>query len=149
MTIPTMRSMAGAISKPRRSTRAPGRSGAASARQYRAPSAPPWEPVRTTAEILAACTEPGSAAWLCANLSFNGVRGWHLPSRDELALMDRNLRAAGLGDFRDGGQAENFNYWTSTQASADMAGHLDFADFDRYHYDDKDFPRRVRAVRAL
>ena len=33
--------------------------------------------------------------------------------------------------------AENFNYWTSTQASADMAGHLDFADFDRYHYDDK------------
>ena len=104
---------------------------------------------RNTAEILAACPEPGSAAWLCANLSFNGVRGWHLPSRDELALMYRNLRAAGLGDFRDGGQAENFNYWTSTQASADMAGHLDFADFGRYHYDDKDFPRRVRAVRAL
>jgi hypothetical protein len=104
---------------------------------------------RNTAEILAACPELGSAAWLCANLSFNGVRGWHLPSRDELALMYRNLRAAGLGDFRDGGQAENFNYWTSTQASADMAGHLDFADFGRYHYDDKDFPRRVRAVRAL
>jgi hypothetical protein len=104
---------------------------------------------RNTTEILAACPEPGSAAWLCANLSFNGVRGWHLPSSEELALMFRNLRAAGLGDFRDGGKAENFNYWTSTQASADMAGHLDFADFGRYHYDDKDYPRRVRAVRAL
>ena len=104
---------------------------------------------RNTDDILSACKEPGSAAWLCANLNFNGVRGWHLPSRDELAVMYRNLRAAGLGDFRDGGQAENFNYWTSTQASADMAGHLDFADFGRYHYDDKDYPRRVRAVRAF
>jgi DUF1680 family protein len=104
---------------------------------------------QNTADILAACPEPGYAAWLCANLSANGVRGWHLPSREELALMYRNLRAAGLGDFRDGGLAENFNYWTSTQASADMAGHLDFADFGRYHYDDKDFPRRVRAIRAF
>jgi DUF1680 family protein len=104
---------------------------------------------QNTADIAAACLEPGSAAWLCANLSANGVRGWHLPSRDELALMYKNLRAAGLGDFRDGGSADNFNYWTSTQASADMAGHLDFADFGRYHYDDKDFPRRVRAVRAF
>ena len=104
---------------------------------------------QNTADILAACTEPGSAAWLCASLSANGVHGWHLPSRDELDLMYKNLRAAGLGDFRDGGQAENFNYWTSSQVSADMAGHLDFADFGRYHYDDKDFPRRVRAVRAF
>jgi hypothetical protein len=77
------------------------------------------------------------------------VRGWHLPSREELALMYRNRRAAGLGDFRDGGLAENFNYWTSTPASVDMAGHLDFADFGRYHYDDKDFTRRVRAIRAF
>jgi hypothetical protein len=104
---------------------------------------------QNTADILAACPDPGSAAWLCANLSANGVRGWHLPSREELATMYQNLRAAGLGDFRDGGLAENFNYWTSTQASADMAGHLDFADFGRYHYDDKDFPRRVRAIRAF
>jgi DUF1680 family protein len=104
---------------------------------------------QNTADILAACPEPGSAAWLCANLRANGVRGWHLPSREELALMYQNLRAAGLGDFRDGGLAENFNYWTSTQVSADMAGHLDFADFGRYHYDDKDFPRRVRAIRAF
>ena len=31
-----------------------------------------------------------------------------------------------------------------------MADHLDFADNGlRRHYDDKDFPRRVRAVRAF
>ena len=104
---------------------------------------------QNTADIVAACSERESAAWLCANLVANGVRGWHLPSRDELALMYQNLRAAGLGDFRDGGHLDNFNYWTSTQVSADMAGHIDFADFGRYHYDDKDFPRRVRAVRAF
>jgi hypothetical protein len=31
----------------------------------------------------------------------------------------------------------------------DMANHIDFADNGRLHYDDKDFPRRVRAIRAF
>jgi hypothetical protein len=44
---------------------------------------------------------------------------------------------------------DNFSYWTSTQQTADMANHIDFADLGRQHYDDKDFPRRVRAVRAF
>jgi DUF1680 family protein len=104
---------------------------------------------KNTADMLAACAEQGSAAHLCANLSVSGVRGWYLPSTDELALMYRNLKAAGLGDFRDGGLADNFNYWTSTQSSADMADHIDFADFGRHHSDDKDFPRRVRAIRKI
>jgi hypothetical protein len=30
-----------------------------------------------------------------------------------------------------------------------MAHHIDFADFGRQHYDDKDFPRRVRAIRSF
>jgi hypothetical protein len=104
---------------------------------------------QNTIDMMAACTEPGSAADLCANLSVNGVRGWFLPSRDELALMYRNLKAAGLGDFRDGGVADNFTYWTSSQQTADMAAHIDFADLGRLHGDDKDFPRRVRAIRAI
>jgi len=104
---------------------------------------------QNTMDMLAACTEPGSAADLCASLSMNGVRGWFLPSRDELALMYRNLKAAGLGDFRDGGVADNFTYWTSSQQTADMAAHIDFADLGRLHGDDKDFPRRVRAIRAI
>jgi hypothetical protein len=104
---------------------------------------------QNTLDMLAACSEPGTAADLCANLSLNGIRGWFLPSRDELALMYRNLKAAGAGDFRDGGVADNFTYWTSSQQTADMAAHIDFADLGRQHGDDKDFPRRVRAIRAF
>jgi hypothetical protein len=104
---------------------------------------------QNTLDMLAACPEPGTAAHLCASVSVNGVRGWFLPSRDELALMYRNLKAAGLGDFLDGGAADNFTYWASSQQTADMAAHIDFADLGRLHGDDKDFPRRVRAIRAI
>jgi len=104
---------------------------------------------RNTLDILRGCTDRGVAADLCAHLDVNGVHGWFLPSRDELALMYRNLRAAGLGDFRDGGVVDNFSYWTSSQQTADMAHHIDFADLGRQHYDDKDFPRRVRAIRQI
>ena len=99
--------------------------------------------------MLAACPERGTAAELCANYSLNGVGGWFLPSRDELALMYRNMKAAGVADFRDEGLADNCTYWSSSQVSADMAHQIDFPDAGRQHYDDKDFPRRVRAIRAF
>jgi DUF1680 family protein len=104
---------------------------------------------RNTADMLAACAERGTAADVCASYVLNGIRGWFLPSRDELALMYRNLKATGIGDFRDGGMADNCQYWASSQQTADMADHIDFADNGRLHYDDKDFPRRVRAIRAF
>jgi DUF1680 family protein len=104
---------------------------------------------QNTTDMTTACTESGTAADLCANLSINGVRGWFLPSRDELALMYHNLKVRNLGDFRDSGVADNFEYWASSQSTADMAGHIDFADNGRQHSDDKDFPRRVRAIRAF
>jgi hypothetical protein len=104
---------------------------------------------QNTADIVASCGDPSAAASLCANLSVNGIRGWFLPSRDELALMYRNLKAAGVGNFADAGAGDNVSYWASTQATADMAHHIDFADAGRPHYDDKDFPRRVRAIRQI
>lgn len=104
---------------------------------------------QNTADIVAACTDQQSAAVLCANLKLNGVGGWFLPSRDELALVYTNLKAKGASDFGARGVADNFSYWTSTQQTADMANHIDFADLGRQHYDDKDFPRRVRAIRAF
>ena len=79
----------------------------------------------------------------------NGIDGWFLPSLDELTMMYRNLRATGAADFRDRDMTDNCQYWTSSQQTADMANHLDFADNGRVHYDDKDFPRRVRAIRAI
>jgi uncharacterized protein len=104
---------------------------------------------QNTQDMMTACAEPDSAAALCANLTLNGVRGWFLPSRDELALMYRNLKATGADDFGTQGLTDNFVYWTSTQQTTDMANHIDFADLGRQHYDDKDFPRRVRAIRAI
>jgi hypothetical protein len=104
---------------------------------------------QNTADIIAACTEPLSAAALCAGLRLNGVTGWFLPSRDELALLYAKLKATGASDFNARGVADNYSYWASTQQTADMANHIDFADLGRQHYDDKDFPRRVRAVRAF
>jgi hypothetical protein len=80
----------------------------------------------------------------------NGVGGWFLPSIDELAEMYLNLKATGACDFGESGVSDNFNYWSSSQVTADMARHLDFADNGRrWHYDDKDYPRRVRAIRAF
>jgi len=105
---------------------------------------------QNTKDILAACAAPESAAALCASFSLNGIRGWFLPSTEELKLMYANLQLAGLGDFGGGSVPDNFSYWTSTQRTADMADHLDFADNGRrQHYDDKDYPRRVRAIRAI
>jgi DUF1680 family protein len=105
--------------------------------------------LQNTRDMLAACAESGSAADLCAQLSVAGVRGWFLPSMDELAEMYRSLKARGVGDFRNAGMVDNCQYWSSTQNDADMAGHIDFADDGRRHGDDKDFPRRVRAIRAI
>jgi hypothetical protein len=104
---------------------------------------------QNTRDMLDACPEPGTAAALCAHFHLNGVGGWFLPSRDELAAMYTNLRAKGLGDFQDHGVVDNFTYWASSQNTADMAAHIDFADLGRLHGDDKDFPRRVRAIRAF
>jgi DUF1680 family protein len=104
---------------------------------------------QNTKDMLAACPDPGTAAALCANLEVNGVTGWFLPSRDELALVYRNLKATGAADFGDAGRPDNFSYWASSQLTADMAAHVDFADLGRQHFDDKDFPRRVRAIRAF
>ena len=104
---------------------------------------------QNTADIVAACGDAQSAAALCANLSVNGFTGWFLPSRDELALMYKNLKATGASDFGARGVTDNFSYWASTQQTTDMADHIDFADAGRQHYDDKDYPRRVRAVRAF
>jgi DUF1680 family protein len=105
---------------------------------------------QNTIDMIAGCKTPGSAAELCMNFRLNGIGGWFLPSLAELTQMYINLKLAGIGDFADGGIADNYSYWTSTQRTADMACHLDFADNGRReHYDDKDYPRRVRAVRAF
>lgn len=105
---------------------------------------------QNTKDMMASCPMRVSAADLCANFSLNGIKGWFLPSIDELTQMYLNLKLAGLGDFGTADTVDNYSYWSSTQRTADMAGHLDFSDnARRQHSDDKDFPRRVRAIRAF
>lgn len=106
---------------------------------------------QNTADMLAACSATGemSAAHLCTSLSVNGITGWFLPSREELAEMHKALKVTGFGDFRTDGLLDNCQYWASTQLDADMAAHMSFVDNGRQHGDDKDFPRRVRAIRMI
>jgi len=105
---------------------------------------------QNTRDIIAACTTPGSAADLCAGFKLSGIGGWFLPSIDELTEMYVHLKLAGFGDFGGSDIVDNYCYWSSTQRTADMANHVDFADNGaRQHFDDKDFPRRVRAIRAF
>jgi hypothetical protein len=104
---------------------------------------------QNTADMLADCSEMAGAAQLCTAFRLNGVDGWFLPSRDELAEMYKALCATGIGGFHKDGMVDNCQYWASSQHDADMAAHIDFADNGRLHGDDKDFPRRVRAIRAF
>jgi hypothetical protein len=99
--------------------------------------------------MLAGCSEYITSASLCANDSIFGVSGWFLPSIDELKMMYNNLYATGASDFGSHGIVDNFSYWSSSQQTADMANNIDFPDNGRQHYDDKDYPRRVRAIREI
>lgn len=105
---------------------------------------------QNTADILASCETSGIAANLCANFALHGTRDWFLPSDDELVLMYTNLAVTKLVDFGDSHVPDNYDYWSSSQVTTDMAHHRDFADDAvRGHYDDKDYPRRVRAIRSF
>jgi DUF1680 family protein len=104
---------------------------------------------QNTLDMKAGCAAEGTAADLCINWSWNGFQDWFLPSIDELTEMYQNLKVTGLSDFGDASVLDNYNYWSSSQVTTDMARHCDFADNGIHHYDDKDFPRRVRAIRAF
>ncbi len=104
---------------------------------------------QNTLDIKAGCSTPGIAADLCTSYSLNGFKDWFLPSDGELAEMYVNLKVPGRMDI-PANIPDNWSYWSSSQATTDMAKHRDFADDGlRGHYDDKDYPRHVRAIRAF
>ncbi|MCL2211280.1 MAG: DUF1566 domain-containing protein [Treponema sp.] len=93
--------------------------------------------------------ENNRAAQICIGMEINGYKDWFLPSADELILMYKNLKAKGLGSFR-----ENV-YWSSTAMEitnpADIAAF--FMNF-RNPADMNNYGRRVdtysvRAIRAF
>ena len=106
---------------------------------------------RTPRDMLAACAERGSAARLCAPASrVNGVGGWFLPSRDELALMYRNLKAAGARRLSRRRRCRQRQLLGVVAADRRHGGRTSTSPTSAaQHGDDKDFPRRVRAVRMI
>ncbi|MDR1626101.1 MAG: caspase family protein, partial [Spirochaetia bacterium] len=94
-------------------------------------------------EALRQSGETGKAAQLCAAFEAAGFKGWFLPSRDELVLMYKNLKARDLGNL-------SYMYWSSSQRGSNSA-------WFQYVADDPGFSGPfiksdripVRAVRAF
>ncbi|MCL2211192.1 MAG: DUF1566 domain-containing protein [Treponema sp.] len=59
--------------------------------------------------------ENDRAAQICVGMEISGFKDWFLPSKDELDLMYKNLKAKGLGGFKDDW------YWSSSQFSSSDA----------------------------
>jgi hypothetical protein len=86
--------------------------------------------------------ESGRAAQLCAEYELNGYGDWFLPSKDELDLMYKNLKAKSLGNFGDG------TYWSSSQRDSRFAWFQSFGNGNRDNYL-RLGRKSVRAVRAF
>jgi hypothetical protein len=95
------------------------------------------------------------AAQFCRSLQVGGFNDWYLPSRDELALLERNLGLSRKNTpelFREGG-SEAFErdwYWSSTEY-ASYSGYAWVVYFSNgsQGYDGKSDANGVRAVRRL
>jgi hypothetical protein len=93
-------------------------------------------------DFLKGIGETGKAAQLCAGLNTGGYQDWFLPSKDELDLMYKNLRAKGSTGFT------NEYYWSSSQYYTIFACGQRFSHGLQYDYT-KDNALCVRAVRAF
>jgi uncharacterized repeat protein (TIGR02543 family) len=98
---------------------------------------------QNTIDIEAGCTTPGTAADICANLSFGGYSDWFLPSRDELNLMYENLKVFGVGGFADD------VYWSSSEEYNIYAWYQNFNNGNQYNGGSKGNAKRIRAVRVF
>jgi len=97
---------------------------------------------QNTLDIEAGCTTFGTAADICANLSWGGYSDWFLPSLDELNLMYEKLKLQGVGGFAGS------VYWSSSESGAGGAWVMSFGS-DGLGSIAKDSTSRVRAVRAF
>ena len=93
-----------------------------------------------TLAIVNAQGEGNYAASLCDQLVLNGFSDWFLPSKDE-------LNALFLSKTVVGGFSEDF-YWTSSEHGEGSAWEQVFNTGVQY-YANKNFHKRVRAVRAF
>ncbi|MCP4001692.1 MAG: DUF1566 domain-containing protein [Gammaproteobacteria bacterium] len=95
---------------------------------------------RNTSDILAGCSETGTAAALADAYTLGGYNDWFLPSKEELNLLyqQRNV----VGGFA------SLSYWSSTEYASGLAWLQQFS-YDSQNNPSKVNALRVRAVRAF
>lgn len=94
---------------------------------------------QNTNDILKSCSESGSAASLCFNLSLNGYNDWVLPSEVELTLM-HDIYKKGIGNLIDEA------YWSSTESNANKAVAFWISENEQL-ISSKTYTYKVRAIR--
>jgi hypothetical protein len=96
---------------------------------------------QNTIDILIGCSTPGTAAYICANLSLGGYDDWYLPSKDELNLLysQKDIIGGFSGVF----------YWSSTEVDAVSAWGQFFDMGGSQTGGDKGLAHRVRAIRSF
>jgi hypothetical protein len=93
-------------------------------------------------ERLRQLGESGRAAQLCTQYRGGGLSDWFLPSKDELDLMYKNLKAKGLGNFGSGwcwssSAYDNSDAWAQRFSDGSQGAYLKYK------------ANSVRAVRAF
>ena len=96
---------------------------------------------QNTADILAGCSEAGTAAELADAYTLNGYSDWFLPSKDELNLL-YGQRAV-VGGFA------NFYYRTSSEVDSYDAWSQHFGDGAPNHFTNKNYSLNVRVIREF
>ncbi len=104
---------------------------------------------QNTIDILAGCSESGTAADLCENLVLNGYDDWFLPSLNSLIEMKNHRNAIKTTAINHGGSdfVNNVNYWSSTESDSNWAWLYDFN--SSYGAGYKTNHQYVRAVRSF
>jgi hypothetical protein len=101
---------------------------------------------QNTVDILSLCTQPLTAASICADLTLGGYSDWFLPSTDELNKMWLKIgQASAIGNV---GEFVYGIYWSSTEDDSLKGNWQDFTD-GNVDNEEKSIAHYVRAIRAF
>ena len=101
-----------------------------------------------TLRIVSNCSEPGSAAAKCQNLTLNNYDDWYLPSINELMRVYSNQSAINSTAIANGGSIISGTYWSSTELNHTFAFPVNMATGNN-GYLGKIGQLMVRAIRAF
>ncbi len=105
---------------------------------------------QNTSDIENGCTESGTAADICTNLTLNGYNDWFLPSQNELFTMYQKQYRINSTAVNNGGN--NFStyksYWSSTEKNY-LTAWFNYFDDGTRAYGVKNYSGNVRCVRKF